>query len=101
MKVNDVIFKYMTARTLGGTLSVKIPSWQLEDDLVDFGQKQCQTMHTASTYARAFRKLRNTLLLEKKCNLSIQDVTHTGVKYKTWRIQPISKLPSGPAQGTP
>lgn len=100
MKVNDIIFKYLEHVTKNGSKTVNVPSWQIEQDMMTYGYIHHGTQHTASTYSRAFRKFREQGLAKKK-NFTIQDVTHTGVRYKTWRIQPISKSPSVPAPGTP
>ena len=60
-------------------------SYDLEGALPLYGRLAHQKQHTASTYARAFRKIRESNTL-KKHGIKIEEVEHKSGKVKGWKI---------------
>jgi hypothetical protein len=60
-------------------------SYDLESDLPVYGRLAHQKTHTASTYSRAFRKLRESNTLSKS-GIGLQEVEHNNSKVKGWKI---------------
>ena len=60
-------------------------SYDLEGSLPLYGRLTHQKMHTASTYARAFRKIRENDTL-KKHGIKLEEVEHNSGKVKGWKI---------------
>ena len=61
-------------------------SFDLEEKLPIYGRIAHQKVHTASTYSRAFRKLRNSNKLFMK-GLELIEIEHNKMKVKGWKIQ--------------
>lgn len=61
-------------------------SYDLEGSLPTYGRLVHQKMHTASTYARAFRKIRESNTL-KRHGIKLEEVQHNKSKVKGWRIE--------------
>ena len=60
-------------------------SYDLEGALPLYGRLAHQKQHTASTYARAFRKIRESNTL-KKHGIKLEEVEHNSGKVKGWKI---------------
>tara|TARA_Y100000768_G_scaffold142371_1_gene106064 strand:- start:9048 stop:9299 length:252 start_codon:yes stop_codon:yes gene_type:complete len=60
-------------------------SYDLEGALPLYGRLAHQKLHTASTYARAFRKIRESNTL-KAHGITLEEVEHTSGKVKGWKI---------------
>jgi len=60
-------------------------SYDLEGSLPLYGRLTHQKMHTGSTYARAFRKIRESNTLRKH-GIKIEEVEHKSGKVKGWKI---------------
>ncbi len=60
-------------------------SYDLESSLPLYGRLAHQKLHTASTYARAFRKIRESNTL-KAHGISLEEIEHTNRKVKGWKI---------------
>ena len=60
-------------------------SYDLESALPTYGRLAHQKMHTASTYARAFRKIRESNTL-KAHGITLEEVEHKSGKVKGWKI---------------
>ena len=60
-------------------------SYDLEGALPLYGRLAHQKQHTASTYARAFRKIRESNPLRKH-GIKLEEVEHKSGKVKGWKI---------------
>ena len=60
-------------------------SYDLEGALPLYGRLAHQKLHTASTYARAFRKIRESKTLNKH-GIKLEEVEHKSGKVKGWKI---------------
>ena len=60
-------------------------SYDLEGALPLYGRLAHQKIHTASTYARAFRKIRESNTLRKH-GIKLEEVEHKSGKVKGWKI---------------
>tara|TARA_Y100000401_G_scaffold103083_1_gene93816 strand:+ start:1353 stop:1604 length:252 start_codon:yes stop_codon:yes gene_type:complete len=60
-------------------------SYDLEGALPLYGRLAHQKQHTASTYARAFRKIRESDTLRKH-GIKLEEVEHKSGKVKGWKI---------------
>ena len=60
-------------------------SYDLEGALPLYGRLAHQKQHTASTYARAFRKIRESNTLRKH-GIKLEEVEHKSGKVKGWKI---------------
>ena len=60
-------------------------SYDLEGALPLYGRVAHQKQHTASTYARAFRKIRESNTLRKH-GIKLEEVEHKSGKVKGWKI---------------
>ena len=60
-------------------------SYDLEGALPLYGRLAHQKQHTASTYARAFRKIRESNTLRKH-GIKLEEVEHKSGKVKGWII---------------
>tara|TARA_R100001510_G_scaffold18041_4_gene15435 strand:+ start:7127 stop:7378 length:252 start_codon:yes stop_codon:yes gene_type:complete len=60
-------------------------SYDLEGALPLYGRLAHQKLHTASTYARAFRKIRESNTLRKH-GIKLEEVEHKSGKVKGWKI---------------
>jgi|TARA_R100000234_G_scaffold119571_1_gene102878 hypothetical protein len=60
-------------------------SYDLEGALPTYGNLVHQKMHTGSTYARAFRKIREENTLSRH-GLKLEEVEHSNSKVKGWKI---------------
>ena len=60
-------------------------SYDLEGALPLYGRLAHQKQHTASTYARAFRKIRDSNTLRKH-GIKLEEVEHKSGKVKGWKI---------------
>jgi len=61
-------------------------SYDLEGSLPLYGKLAHQKLHTASTYARAFRKIRESNTL-KAHGITLVEVEHKSGKVKGWKIE--------------
>lgn len=61
-------------------------SYEMEEKLPVYGRLAHQKVHTASTYSRAFRKLRESNILNNY-GIQLEEITHKDNKgIKGWRI---------------
>ena len=60
-------------------------SYDLEGAFPLYGRLAHQKQHTASTYARAFRKIRESNTLRKH-GIKLEEVEHKSGKVKGWKI---------------
>tara|TARA_R100001443_G_scaffold113310_1_gene127793 strand:+ start:3481 stop:3732 length:252 start_codon:yes stop_codon:yes gene_type:complete len=60
-------------------------SYDLEGAIPLYGRLAHQKIHTASTYARAFRKIRESNTLRKH-GIKLEEVEHKSGKVKGWKI---------------
>jgi len=60
-------------------------SYDLEGAIPLYGRLAHQKIHTASTYARAFRKIRESNTLRKH-GIKLEEVEHESGKVKGWKI---------------
>lgn len=61
-------------------------SYEMEEKLPVYGRLAHQKVHTASTYSRAFRKLRESNILDNY-GIKLEEITHKDNKgIKGWRI---------------
>ena len=59
----------------------------LEEKVPIYGKIAHQKRHTASTYSRAFRKLRNSNMHKLEIRgYELKDIEHSKMKVKGWKI---------------
>jgi len=61
-------------------------SYDLEQSLPVYGRLVHQKVHTASTYARAFRDIRESNSLNAH-GIKLEEVKHNNSKVKGWKIE--------------
>ena len=81
MTTQDVLVKWLISKS--GDFFY---SYDLESELPTYGRLAHQKMHTASTYSRVFRKLRETNILDRY-GYKLEEIKHKdNGKVKGWRV---------------
>lgn len=84
--VQDIIARWIKSKSLDSVFY----SFDIESDLPIYGRLAYQRVHTASTYSRTFRSLRESNGLDKH-GIELEEVGHNGTlnfngKVKGWKI---------------
>lgn len=80
MTVKDIIVQWLKTRN-----NSVFYSYDLESAIPIYGRLAHQKVHTASTYSRGFRKLRESNTLRKH-GIKLIEITHNESKVKGWKI---------------
>jgi len=81
MSAEDIVINWIKSRKSEDVFY----SYDLESALPTYGRLAHQKMHTASTYARAFRKIRESNTLSRH-GITLEEVNHNNSKVKGWKI---------------
>tara|TARA_Y100001938_G_scaffold150004_1_gene239161 strand:- start:19674 stop:19928 length:255 start_codon:yes stop_codon:yes gene_type:complete len=83
MTAEEIVIAWI--KSIKGKRSDIFYSYDLEGALPLYGRLAHQKLHTASTYARAFRKIRESNTLRKH-GIKLEEVEHKSGKVKGWKI---------------
>ena len=83
MTAEEIVIAWI--KSIKGKRSDIFYSYDLEGALPLYGRLAHQKLHTASTYARAFRKIRESNTLRKH-GIKLEEVEHNSGKVKGWKI---------------
>ena len=83
MTAEEIVIAWI--KSIKGKRSDIFYSYDLEGALPLYGRLAHQKLHTASTYARAFRKIRESNTLRKH-GIKLEEVEHKSWKVKGWKI---------------
>ena len=83
MTAEEIVIAWI--KSIKGKRSDIFYSYDLEGALPLYGRLAHQKLHTASTYARAFRKIRESNTL-KAHGITLEEVEHKSGKVKGWKI---------------
>tara|TARA_R100000742_G_C4276602_1_gene97797 strand:- start:869 stop:1138 length:270 start_codon:yes stop_codon:yes gene_type:complete len=87
MTAEKIVIKWLTSRA--NSSEPWFYSYNLEAEVPTYGRLAHQKVHTASTYARAFRKLRENNTLERYAYKLIEITENKNKKVKGWKIEKI------------
>lgn len=73
-------------------LPIEVPNHVFETPLQQHGVNVFGILHSPSTYAREFRRMRKSNVFDKN-GLSVNPISSNG-RIKKWRIEAITKSPS-------
>jgi|TARA_R110002012_G_scaffold262889_2_gene445274 hypothetical protein len=82
--VQDIIEHWIKSKTIDSVFY----SYDIESDLPIYGRLRHQKVHTASTYSRGFRVLRESNNLDLR-GITLEEVRHNGTanrKVKGWKV---------------
>ena len=82
MTVQEIIIQWIKNRRHSNPTFY---SYDLESAIPIYGRLAQQKVHTASTYSRGFRKLRENNTLSKY-GLKLKEIMHNESKVKGWKI---------------
>jgi len=87
MSTESILLKWLVSRA--NSTDNWFFSYTLEQEVPIYGRLAHQKTHTASTYSRAFRKIReeNTL---RRYGLELEEHVNKDTKVKGWKIKKLS-----------
>ena len=84
MTAQDIVLRWIDTKSKSA--DGYFASYDLESEVPVYGRLAHQKVHTASTYARTFRKIRESNAL-KRFGLKLEEITHKDNKgIKGWKI---------------
>lgn len=83
MSAKDIVLLWIENRANGNNVMPAFWSYEFEEKIVIYGKLAHQKVHTASTYARAFRDIRSSDALSR-FGFALEEIKEG--KVKGWKI---------------